>query len=288
MDARGTRRGVLRLVGTTNTKVDRPVRCLFPSVGEPERYSFEELAATLLPYADPRDADRERALPAQRPLSGLRLAASEGRSTSSGPWSLWGRRLDDLQALRELRWFGPLPPGHRDWWLFLACIALSWMVPSHVVKREVLALGSAALGGAWTREALLRDMGAAVRRAEAAARGELVEWPPGSGEFVDPRYRFRDSTIIDRLDITDEELAAMPASGQLGRAGLVARQAARGRRSVESRRARSAERDAEIVRLADQGWSQVRIAAELGIARRTVGYIVGRSRGGGKEPCIGA
>ena len=63
------------------------------------RYSFEELAATLLPYADPRDADRERALPAQRPLSGLRLAASEGRSTSISPWSLWGRRLDHATVL---------------------------------------------------------------------------------------------------------------------------------------------------------------------------------------------
>ena len=276
---------VLRLVGTTNTKVDRPVRCLFPSVGEPERYSFEELAGLLLPYRDPRDADRERALPAQRPLSGLRLAASEGRSTSSGPWSLWGRRLDDLQALRELRWFGPLPPGHRDPWMFVTSTALSWMVPSHVVQREVLALGAEALGGAWTRQALLRDMGAVVRRAEAAARGEFVEWPPGSGEHVDPRYRVRDQTIIERLDITDEELAALPASGQLGRAGLAVRQAARGRRggvaSGESRRSGSAERDAEIERLAEAGMSQRQIAARVGVSRDVVRWVLARELGGG-------
>lgn len=266
---------VLRLVGTTNTRADRMVRCLYPAVGEPWRYSFEELAGLLLPYRDPRDADRERALPAQRPLGGLRLAASEGRSTSSGPWSLWGRRLDDLQALRELRWFGPLPPGHRDRWLFLACVALSWMVPSHVVKREVLALGSEALGGAWTREALLRDMGAAVGRAEDAARGELLEWPPGSGERVDPRYRFRDETVIDWLEITDEELAALPASGQLGRAGLVVRQAARGKRggvaSGESRRSGAADRDREIARLKrEEGLSPGAIGARLGISRGAV------------------
>ena len=277
---------VLRLVGTTNTKVDRPVRCLFPSVGEPERYSFEELAAALLPYADPRDADRERALPAQRPLSGLRLAASEGRSTSSGPWLLWGRRLDDLQELRRIRWFGPLPPGHRDPWMFLTSVALSWMVPSHVVKREILAFGSEALGGAWTRQALLRDMGAVVRRAEAAARGEFVEWPPGSGERQDPRYRSRDQTIIDVLDITDEELAALPASGQLGRAGLAVRQAERGKRggvaSGESRRSRAAERDAEIEGIRrEEGLSQRAIAARVGVSRDLVRWVLSRDLGGG-------
>ena len=135
---------------------------------------------------------RSRAFAWRRPRAGRRRA---------GPWALWGRRLDDLQALRELRWFGPLPPGHRDRWLFLASVALSWMVPAHLVRREVLHLAREALGGAWTREAVLRDMGAALRGAEAAAAGHLVEWPPGSGELIDPRYRFRDQTIIDWLDV---------------------------------------------------------------------------------------
>ena len=75
---------VLRLVGTTNTKNHREVRCIFPAVGEPERYSFEELSALLLPYADPREANRERARRPRRPLAAPRLAASEGRVTS-GP-----------------------------------------------------------------------------------------------------------------------------------------------------------------------------------------------------------
>ena len=73
---------VLRLVGTTNTKNHREVRCIFPAVGEPERYSFEELSALLLPYADPREANRERARRPRRPLAAPRLAASEGRVTS--------------------------------------------------------------------------------------------------------------------------------------------------------------------------------------------------------------
>lgn len=267
---------VLRLVGSRNTAADRPVRCLFPAVGEPWRYSIDELASVLLPYRSAGEADRERARRPQRPLAGLRLAATAGRSTSAGPWALWGRRLEDLHALRELRWFGPLPPGHRDRWMFLASVALSWMVPAHLVRREVLHLARQALGGAWTREAVLRDMGAALRRAEAAASGQLVEWPPGSGELVDPRYRFRDGTLVDWLDITPEELALLPTTGQLGPASLAARQAHRGRagglvggaESGRRRRKAVADRDREIGRLRrEEGLSPGAIGARLGISR---------------------
>ena len=284
---------VLRLVGTVNTRADRAVRCLFPVVGEPWRYSFDELAGVLLPYRDPREADRERARRPQRPLAGLRLAATAGRSTSAGPWALWGRRLEDLQALRELRWFGALPPGHRDRWLFLGAVAMSWMVPAHLVRREVLHLAREALGGVWTREAVLRDMGSALRRAEAAAAGQLVEYPFGSGDLVDPRYRFRDQTIIDWLSISAEELAAMPASGQLGAHSLEVRQARRGRASGSKRREGLAERDREIAARRAEGASLRAIGADFGISAEAVRKALKRLKNPpvtavSTEPCIGA
>ena len=64
-------------------------------------------------------------------------------------------------------------------------------------------------------------------------------------------------------------------------AGYSARQAAVGARagqaSGSTRRRRVAERDAEIVRLRAQGWTQQRIADEFGLSRRMVIYVLGRA-----------
>ena len=285
---------VLRLVGTRHTGAGRPVRCIYPLVGEPMQYGFGELAEWILPYPTQRAADRERARRRGRP-GGIRLAATDGRPTSRGPWALWANRLDDLQDLRRMRWFGPLPPGVRDPWTFCGAVALSWMVPAGaILRREVLELAREALGGAWTERQIETDMGAVLRRAADAAAGLGVEWPPGSGVMVDPRYRMRDETIIATLGITDEELAALSPSGQLGRAGLVVRQAARGRRSGESRRAAVANRDREIVCLRDEeGLSPGAIGARLAISRGAVLKALARLEnpartGGDPEPCIGA
>ena len=48
-------------------------------------------------------------------------------------------------------------------------------------------------------------MSAVLARAEQAARGEKIEY---WGRLVDPRYRFRTSTIIEALDITEAEMRA--------------------------------------------------------------------------------
>ena len=266
---------VLRLVGTHHVRADRPVRCLYPVGGEPVRHSFEELFRAFAPYTRERTADRERKRRPGRPLGGLRLAAHDGRCTSSGPWALWARRLDDFQALRALRWWQPLRPGHRDQWLFLAACALAWMVPAGLVRREVLDLGREALGGGWSERELETTMGTTLRRAEAAGRGEMIEWPLGSGELVDPRYRVRDRTIIDRLEITDEELALLPPGGQLGPQSLEVRRAARRRLGGRSERRCTQDRAGASRRLhrASEGRGGPLSAADRGP--------------GGDEPCRG-
>ena len=285
---------VLRLVGSRNTKVDRPVRCLFPAVGEPERYAFHELAAVFLPYKSGREADRERARRPQLPLAGLRLAATAGRSTvgralgavGAAPRGFAGAARAALVRSAAARAPGPVADPCERW-------RSRWMVPAHLVRREVLHLAREALGGVWTREAVLRDMGSALRRAEAAAAGQLVEYPFGSGDLVDPRYRFRDQTIIDWLSISAEELAAMPASGQLGAHSLEVRQARRGRASGSKRREGLAERDREIAARRAEGASLRAIGADFGISAEAVRKALKRLKNPpvtavSTEPCIGA
>lgn len=142
-------------------------------------------------------------------LEQLRRAREEGRAEQPRPVApltaetYWAKVPDDLQSLLQLRWFGLLPPGQRDRWLFLAGVATSWLVPPRAVWRELHALACEATGGAWDDRENRARLAAVMKRAATAARGETVEW---QGQKVDPRYRFRASTIIEWLGITRKEM----------------------------------------------------------------------------------
>ena len=185
---------VLRLAGTMNTTPvpARLVRCVYPEVGAPAVYGFDELCKLLLPYARPK---RRR-----RP-SAARLVRLGGRESK-----LWADRLADLDRLLELRWFGALPPRERDYWMLLGACALSWMIPPGVARREARMLAIRAIGGDWGEREVDARLGEVLGRAESAGRGEVVTW---QGVEVDPRYRYRTSTIIELLQITAGEQRGM-------------------------------------------------------------------------------
>ena len=185
---------VLRLAGTLNTRAvpSSLVRCLYPQTGCPVTYGFDELCEWVLRWSRPeRSPTPQRRVP---PI--LRLV--RGRSAAQ----LWTDRLADLRELRFQRWTGSLPPGQRDVWLFIAACALAWIAPPATVRREVRTLAAEAIGGAWSPSTVDGQMGSALRRAEAAGRGEVVTW---DGVEVDPRHRFRTNTILEWLKITPEE-----------------------------------------------------------------------------------
>ena len=251
---------VLRLAGTMHTKAARLVRCLYPEVGSPQRYGFDALCGLLLPYSRPevsrskgahtggQSAQRVRTRPRAARL--LRLGGADAR--------LWADRLADLDRLLELRWFGALPPGHRDLWMLIAGAALSWMIPPAAARREARMLGIRAIGGDWGEREVDARLGTVLRRAEAAGRGEVVVW---KGIEVDPRYRYRSATIIDVLQITaDEQRAMKTLIGPAERARRRSEhQALRGVRggvlSGERRRERNRERDADIIERHAAGWT---------------------------------
>lgn len=269
---------VLRLAGTLNTRPVPPalVRCLYPELGPPVTYGFDELCEWVLPWSRP-ERPREERSPAKRRTPILRLV--RGRSAAQ----LWTDRLGDLRHLRFQRWLGPLPPGQRDVWLFVAACALAWIAPPAKVRREVRTLAAEAIGGAWAPGAVDELMGSALRRAEAAGRGETVTW---CGVEVDPRYRFRTATILEWLEITaDEQRALRTLLGEEERARRWSEhQAERGARgglmSGERRREATRERDARILELHAAGVSQRAIAECLGLSR---GVVVNVLRGGGSR-----
>ena len=89
--------------------------------------------------------------------------------------------------------------------MLLAGVAISYLVPGPMVRREIVALADEVTGGHWRERETLSRMNAVIARAEQAARGEKVEY---RGRLVDPRYRFRTSTIVEALGITESEMRA--------------------------------------------------------------------------------
>ncbi len=76
-----------------------------------------------------------------------------------------------------------------------------------ILQRELYALAHQA--GVWTEGHTRSKLQTVFRMAYAAARGEKVQY---AGVEVDPRYRFKNQTIIELLEITpDEEWEMTPA-----------------------------------------------------------------------------
>lgn len=188
---------VFRLSGTINSKADREVRPTW--IGHLDRWAFEDLATETLPVTrgDIVILGAERA---RRRAEGA--AARVGKPTRTlTAATYWETVLSDLQSLRRHRWFGELPRGQRDSWLFLATNAMSWLAPPLAMRRECYALAQEV--GGWREKECNARMSSIFRRASMSAAGATIEW---QGERIDPRYRFRASTMIEWLRIEPAEM----------------------------------------------------------------------------------
>lgn len=194
---------VFRIAGTTNSRSSgAEVRPTY--VGHLVRWDFEDLAREALPMERSElvvlGAERARRRAERRDRQAARREPGQPTRTLTGA-TYWETVLTDLQRLRELRWFGGLPHGQRDCWLFLACNAMSWLAPPAAMQRELYALAQEV--GGWTSRECDARMSAVFSRARMAAAGQTIEW---MGQRVDPRYRFRASTICEWLEIEPAEM----------------------------------------------------------------------------------
>jgi hypothetical protein len=192
---------VFRLVGSRNSKsktLVRPTYVRWTSAGV-LRWNFEELSAEILPTARSTIAAwkvrRAKRIPGSARIKPARTL---------GATTYWDTVYADLLLLLDSRWSGRLPPGHRDIWLFVTCVALSWTVAPSQLRREFQVLASKA--ASWGEGECGRRMTTIFHQVDAVLAGRKGEW---QGRQVDLRYRMRASTIIDWLGITEVEMRSL-------------------------------------------------------------------------------
>ncbi|MGO0123596.1 helix-turn-helix domain-containing protein [Desulfothermobacter acidiphilus] len=257
---------VLRLVDTINSRCGKRV---FGEIISGHIWSFDQLADEVLPLTRAEVHD----LRIRRALKGKRVVVPP-RDFSAA--TLWEARLSDLMKLLELRGQKQLPPGQRDCWLFLAGVAMSWLAVSfESYYRELVTL--AQLVGSWTERESRQRFHALYKRLRMYFAGQKVEY---NGILVDPRYRFRNETIIEWLKITPEEQRQLSSiwSEEVRRekdrqrfeearreAGMVPR---------EEYLARAEERRMEALRLRQAGLTYREIAERMGITVSAVNWLL--------------
>lgn len=261
---------VLRIVGTQHAKSGQLVRTLTPTG---DGWDFDALADEILPLTrDELSALREQRVQrrAQKPAEPVKPPRRLFTQAT-----LWEARLSDLQRLLELRWWGTLPPGHRDRWLFVATVAMSWLAPPNVLSREAWALARQA--GGWDDQEAAARLRTVVKRAQMAAQGQTVEW---QGRAVDPRYAFKTRTILEWLDITpaeQREMRTLIGPDEKRRRNREAHQDARRAQGMKPRAqylSEAAERRLEAVQRRTQGESLRQIAQALNVSVGAVQYML--------------
>jgi hypothetical protein len=158
---------VLRLIGSQHSGSGLIVEAL-TSAGEV--WEFATLAYEMMPLTRAEVVDlriQRAARDAERPRRSQRRAmAAQGFNAGTR----WEARLSDLQALvNRVRCFGELPEGQRDYWMFLATNAMSWLAPPDRLEREAHALARDVCHWMTDREARSR-LHAVFKRALMALR----------------------------------------------------------------------------------------------------------------------
>jgi len=124
-------------------------------------------------------------------------------STSASIYHRWHHVYRDLVTIAEHNWWGGIEEGHRDTWLFLTSVSLSWFAHTDTLQPEIVSQARAwipTLSDADVRQL----MNPVIKRARAAQEGHCIQW---GGEWVDPRYRFRRRTLWDWCrGMIDDEL----------------------------------------------------------------------------------
>ncbi len=280
---------VLRLVGTTNNTVNRPVRALNRLTEAP--WDFDTLADEVLPVtrAEIHSLSIERSL--RRQLRTHRPPKQFNAAT------LWEGRLAELQALRKYRHErGQLPHGQRDAWLFLAGVAMSWLAPPTAMQRELYGLARQVAG--WDDYESRSRMQAVIDRARKAGQGETVEW---RGQRVDARYHFKDSTMVDWLAITTEEMEQLgfkhlahdsikqTRKREKDKTYRQQRRRQRGAKSRSDYEKHAEARRTQAVDLRERGLTWQQVAETMGISLGAAKMLGSRSRSQkvtGPSPCM--
>jgi len=270
---------VLRLVGTTNTKVDRIVSILHD---DPEaRYRFDDLAEQVLPVA--RDIIRAHRRRHRQPtLFGPetgRRDSETGRRPVRGfsDRELAWHRLEDLRALTRLR--GEQLAGYQMHMIFwqINFLALSGATSQGRLWNEAQSLAAQFAPGCRLRQS---DIGTVLRKAKAHEQGERVEY---AGKTYPTLYTPTNQTLIDQFRISEHEQAQLRTiiSPELALERRRTRDINRRReergstdRATYLESSRNEELRARVKQLRSQGLSLRKIGKEVGISHVRVSKLL--------------
>ncbi len=274
---------VLRLDQTVNSRSGEVVRVVYRAG---TRYDFNQLADALLPLtrAKLQELRQERAERAADPQYQKRSATrTKGHLTAIDTGALghlrpfigaqlaWDR-LADLRTLARLRgWTQGAPDGSRDLAVFIGASFLAQAVPNVPRFYDELRVLGREFAPHWSFRDINASASAVVARMRRMGRGETVEY---AGVQVDPRYKWRNDTLIQRFGITPDEerqLATIVSRGEAAR-----RDAERKvQRRVEQREAAGGPTRAEYVGNAEQKRATARLLRAQGKTWAEVAVEVG-------------
>ena len=183
----------LRMCGTLNAKNGATV---LGQVFDPTPWSFHDLCDEILgPRPEPK----------ARVLDLATAKASRGERLRTGSiYDWWHLVYRDLLAIAEKHWFGGIPQGYRDQFLFLSSVALSWFAHTDTLEDELTRRAQTWTPGLKVSE--VRDaISPAIQRARRAVAGEKVLF---NGQERDPRYWYKRETLHGLMEpLIDAELA---------------------------------------------------------------------------------
>ncbi len=172
---------VLRLVGSINSKVHQEVRGL---VLDAQPYEFRHLCNEILGYREPQARTQIRDLATERAKRGERIR-------TGSIYDRWHLVYQDLLKIAEYHFLGGIPEHHRNNWLFLSAVSLSWFAHESTLREELEKQATAwtpGLSDEAVRAALKAPLDRAVQARALKEREELT-WDS------DPRYKYKRETL---------------------------------------------------------------------------------------------
>lgn len=201
---------VLRLVHTVNSRSGEIVRVVHNT---DVRLDFDAIADRLLPLTreqlqavrEARRAKQSGQRPATRTkghLTAIDTASAAGLRPFVGSQLAWDR-LADMRTLAKLRgWAHGAPDGSRDLAVFVGACLLAQALPNVPRFHDELRVLGREFAPHWSSSAVNASVSAVMARMRMLAAGRKVEY---QGMQVDPRYRWRNDTLIQRFGITPDE-----------------------------------------------------------------------------------
>lgn len=265
---------VLRLVHTVNSRSGEVVRMVRNT---DTRLNFDQLADHLLPLTREQirlkreawESDQTQHRPAARTRGNLTVIdnpASGNLRPFFGAQLAWDR-LADLRTLARIRgWNDGAPDGSRDLAIFVGACFLAQALPNVPRFYDELRLLGREFAPHWSMAAVNASASAVVTRMKMLSAGQKVEY---RGLQVDPRYRWRNDTLIQQfgiLPLEERQLRTIVSHGEAARRAAereVARRAAKreatGRlpRDVYESNAEQRRATARILRAQGKPWSEV-------------------------------